>query len=129
MRGPNKTRRPDLVVFINGLPLAIIELKNPADDRPTSGKPGGNSKPTRRRFPTFLTPTRPSSSAAGLPPALAPSPPTVSASCRGARSKTRTTSRSWNLKSRRSSAASSPARCSSTTSSTSSSSGRTATGS
>ena len=25
------TRRPDIVVFVNGLPLAIIELKNPAD--------------------------------------------------------------------------------------------------
>ncbi|MDR0901665.1 MAG: type I restriction endonuclease subunit R [Opitutaceae bacterium] len=32
IRGPNKTRRPDLVAFINGLPLAIIELKNPADE-------------------------------------------------------------------------------------------------
>ena len=32
IRGPNKTRRPDLVVFINGLPLAIIELKNLADE-------------------------------------------------------------------------------------------------
>lgn len=25
-------RRPDLVVFINGLPIAVIELKNPADE-------------------------------------------------------------------------------------------------
>lgn len=32
IRGPQKTRRPDIVVFINGLPLAIIELKNPADE-------------------------------------------------------------------------------------------------
>ena len=32
IKGPNKTRRPDLVVFINGLPLAIIELKNLADE-------------------------------------------------------------------------------------------------
>ncbi len=32
IKGPNKTRRPDLVVCINGLPLAIIELKNPADE-------------------------------------------------------------------------------------------------
>jgi len=32
IRGPSKTRRPDLVVFINGLPLAIIELKNLADE-------------------------------------------------------------------------------------------------
>ena len=25
------TRRPDVVLFVNGLPLAVIELKNPAD--------------------------------------------------------------------------------------------------
>lgn len=27
-----KTVRPDMVVFVNGLPLAVIELKNPADE-------------------------------------------------------------------------------------------------
>ena len=31
IEGPKYTRRPDLVVFLNGLPLAVIELKNPAD--------------------------------------------------------------------------------------------------
>ncbi|NWK16572.1 type I restriction endonuclease subunit R [Vibrio parahaemolyticus] len=30
--GTKVNRRPDVVVFINGLPLAVIELKNPADD-------------------------------------------------------------------------------------------------
>jgi len=30
-----KNRRPDIVVFINGLPLAVIELKNPADEKTT----------------------------------------------------------------------------------------------
>ncbi len=30
--GTKKTRRPDLVVFVNGLPLAVIELKNPGDE-------------------------------------------------------------------------------------------------
>jgi type I restriction enzyme R subunit len=29
------TRRPDIVLFVNGLPLAIIELKNPADEEAT----------------------------------------------------------------------------------------------
>ena len=28
-------RRPDIVVFINGLPLGVIELKNPADENAT----------------------------------------------------------------------------------------------
>jgi len=30
-----RNRRPDLVVFVNGLPLAVIELKNPADENAT----------------------------------------------------------------------------------------------
>ncbi len=30
--GKKGNRRPDVVVFINGLPIAVIELKNPADD-------------------------------------------------------------------------------------------------
>jgi len=29
------TRRPDVVIFVNGLPLAVIELKNPADENAT----------------------------------------------------------------------------------------------
>jgi len=29
--GSKGNRRPDIIVFINGLPLAVIELKNPAD--------------------------------------------------------------------------------------------------
>ena len=32
IQGVRHTRRPDIVVFINGLPLAGIELKNPADE-------------------------------------------------------------------------------------------------
>ena len=32
VEGPKHTRRPDIVVFINGLPMAVIELKNPADE-------------------------------------------------------------------------------------------------
>lgn len=30
--GSKGNRRPDMIVFINGLPLAVIELKNPADE-------------------------------------------------------------------------------------------------
>jgi type I restriction enzyme R subunit len=29
----NRMRRPDLVVFINGLPLVVVELKDPADEQ------------------------------------------------------------------------------------------------
>ena len=30
--GTKQPRRPDLVIFINGLPIAVVELKNPADE-------------------------------------------------------------------------------------------------
>ena len=31
IKGPKVTRRPDIILFINGLPLVLLELKNPAD--------------------------------------------------------------------------------------------------
>ncbi len=32
IKGANHTRRPDIILFVNGLPLVVIELKNPADE-------------------------------------------------------------------------------------------------
>ena len=32
LKGPKHTRRPDIVLFVNGLPLVLVELKNPADE-------------------------------------------------------------------------------------------------
>ena len=32
VKGPHKTRRPDIVLFVNGMPLVLLELKNPADE-------------------------------------------------------------------------------------------------
>lgn len=43
------TRRPDVLLFVNGLPLAVIELKSPADENATSGRRGSSSRPMRRR--------------------------------------------------------------------------------
>jgi len=34
-RPARTTRRPDIVLFVNGLPLAVIELKNPEDENAT----------------------------------------------------------------------------------------------
>ena len=31
LKGPHHTRRPDIVLFVNGLPLVLLEIKNPAD--------------------------------------------------------------------------------------------------
>jgi type I restriction enzyme R subunit len=33
IKGPHHTRRPDIILFINGLPLVLVELKNPADEK------------------------------------------------------------------------------------------------
>jgi len=32
VQGPKLTRRPDVALFVNGLPLVVIELKNPGDE-------------------------------------------------------------------------------------------------
>ena len=32
LKGPKHTRRPDVILFVNGLPLVLLELKNPADE-------------------------------------------------------------------------------------------------
>lgn len=32
IKGAHHTRRPDIILFINGLPLVLLELKNPADE-------------------------------------------------------------------------------------------------
>ena len=31
IKGAKSTKRPDIIIFINGLPMAVLELKNPAD--------------------------------------------------------------------------------------------------
>ncbi len=31
VKGPHHTRRPDIILFVNGLPLVLLELKNPVD--------------------------------------------------------------------------------------------------
>lgn len=33
--GQKENRRPDVILFVNGMPLCVIELKNPADDNAT----------------------------------------------------------------------------------------------
>ena len=32
IKGPQHTRRPDIILFVNGLPLVLLEIKNPADE-------------------------------------------------------------------------------------------------
>ncbi|MCL0068606.1 type I restriction endonuclease [Thermodesulfovibrionales bacterium] len=40
----NINKRPDIVLFINGLPLVVMELKNPADENTTVKKAGSSPK-------------------------------------------------------------------------------------
>lgn len=38
IQGPKRTCRPDIILFVNGLPLVLLELKNPADVNADLGK-------------------------------------------------------------------------------------------
>jgi type I restriction enzyme, R subunit len=52
----NNNKRPDIVIFINGLPLVVIELKN-ADRRKRRcqrGVPSIANLPARHPFPVYL---------------------------------------------------------------------------
>ncbi len=48
-------RRPDLVVFVNGLPLAVIELKNPADEDATIKSAFNQLQTYKAQIPSLLT--------------------------------------------------------------------------
>ena len=51
IKGPHHTRRPDIVLFVNGLPLAIIELKNPADPNADVWKAFGQLQTYKAQIP------------------------------------------------------------------------------
>jgi type I restriction enzyme R subunit len=48
-------RRPDVVLFVNGLPLALIELKNPADEDATIGAAYQQLQTYKHEIPSFLS--------------------------------------------------------------------------
>ncbi|NIA10136.1 MAG: HsdR family type I site-specific deoxyribonuclease, partial [Nitrospiraceae bacterium] len=47
-------RRPDIVVFLNGLPLAVIELKNPTDENATIESARKQLDTYKREIPSLL---------------------------------------------------------------------------
>lgn len=49
-----RTRRPDVVIFINGLPLVVIELKNPADEDATTHKAFVQLQTYKQEIPSLL---------------------------------------------------------------------------
>ncbi|MCH7575924.1 MAG: type I restriction endonuclease subunit R [Candidatus Marinimicrobia bacterium] len=48
-------RRPDMVVFVNGLPLAVLELKNPADETATLDRAWNQLQTYKRDIPSLFT--------------------------------------------------------------------------
>ena len=51
----NHNRRPDIVLFVNGLPLAVIELKNPADEEATIGSAYRQLQTYKGEIPSLFT--------------------------------------------------------------------------
>ncbi|HBI8514778.1 TPA: type I restriction endonuclease subunit R, partial [Escherichia coli] len=51
----NHTRRPDLILFINGLPLVVIELKNAADENATVAGAYNQIKTYQNQIPSLFT--------------------------------------------------------------------------
>lgn len=51
-----KNRRPDVVVFVNGLPLGLIELKNPGDENATLRGAWNQIQTYRRDIPSIFAP-------------------------------------------------------------------------
>jgi type I restriction enzyme R subunit len=51
----NENRRPDILLFVNGLPLAIIELKHPGDEDATMGGAWNQLQTYHLRIPALFT--------------------------------------------------------------------------
>jgi type I restriction enzyme R subunit len=49
------TRRPDVVLFVNGLPLAVIELKNPTDEQATIWSAYQQLQTYKQEIPSLFT--------------------------------------------------------------------------
>ena len=51
-----KNRRPDVIVFVNGIPLGLLELKNPADEHATLKNAWNQLQTYRNDIPSLFTP-------------------------------------------------------------------------
>jgi type I restriction enzyme R subunit len=50
----NQTKRPDIILFVNGLPLVVFELKNPADEQATVRKAFDQIQTYKRSIPSLF---------------------------------------------------------------------------
>src|ERR1019366_70654 len=48
-------KRPDIILFVNGLPLSVIELKNPADEKATTRKAFDQLQTYLHTIPSLFT--------------------------------------------------------------------------
>lgn len=48
-------KRPDVILFVNGLPLVVIELKNPADENATLGTAFNQLQTYKQAIPSLFT--------------------------------------------------------------------------
>jgi type I restriction enzyme R subunit len=51
-----KNRRPDVIVFVNGIPLGLLELKNPTDEHATLKGAWNQLQTYRNDIPSLFTP-------------------------------------------------------------------------
>lgn len=56
IRQEGHTRRPDILVFLNGLPVALLELKNPADEQASLRNAWNQVQTYRTQIPAVFTP-------------------------------------------------------------------------
>ena len=54
IKGAKHTRKPDVVLFINGLPLVLIELKNPVDENADIGKAFNQIQTYKEQIPDIF---------------------------------------------------------------------------
>ena len=50
----NQNKRPDIILFVNGLPLVVMELKNPADEQATVRKAYDQIQTYKTVIPTLF---------------------------------------------------------------------------
>ena len=51
----NINKRPDVIIFVNGLPLVVIELKNPADENATVNSAFRQIQTYKQAIPSLFT--------------------------------------------------------------------------
>ncbi len=51
----HNNRRPDIVIFVNGIPLGVIELKNPGDEKATIWSAFNQLQTYKEQIPSLFT--------------------------------------------------------------------------